>query len=119
MIEASFKWTYILLLPLGVLSLTMNFYRFSQLIAIKRYQETIISFMFIVAHFWYMLFCNYIGQQVIDHSSDIFHKIYNTQWYIAPLKAQKLLLVIMQRSMRYCTIIIAGLFISSLEGFAT
>jgi len=29
MIEAYFKWTYILLLPLGVLSLTMNFYRVS------------------------------------------------------------------------------------------
>jgi len=29
MIEATFKWAYILLLPLGVLSITMNFYRVS------------------------------------------------------------------------------------------
>jgi len=30
MIQATFKWAYILLLPLGVLSVTMNFYRVSK-----------------------------------------------------------------------------------------
>lgn len=44
---------------------------------------------------------------------------YNVQWYTAPLKVQKLLLLIMQRSIRHCTIMIGGLFIPSLEGFAT
>ncbi|KAH0945380.1 hypothetical protein HN011_009609 [Eciton burchellii] len=119
MIQTSSKWAYLLLLPLGVLSLSMNFYRFSQLITIKQYQEIIISFVFILGHFWYMFFCNYIGQKVIDHSSDIFHRIYNTQWYIAPLKTQKLLLFVMQKSMRHSTIILGGLFVPSLEGFAT
>lgn len=97
-----------------------------------------------------MFFCNYLGQEVIDHSGDIFQRMwvtytlernkfvgrgnikiqlsiflcdvfyrYNVQWYMAPLKVQKLLLLMMQRSMRHCTIIIGGLFIPSLEGFAT
>ncbi|KYN05345.1 hypothetical protein ALC62_03629 [Cyphomyrmex costatus] len=66
-----------------------------------------------------MFYCNYMGQKVIDHSSDVFHRIYNVQWYIAPLKAQKLLLLVMQRSMRHCTIVVDCLFISSFEGFAT
>jgi len=112
MIQTSSKWAYLLLLPLGVLSLSMTFYRvsnstfsfnvnhtikisrlyipnlflqkhtnchisqFSQLIIIKQYQEIIINFIFILGQFWYMFFCNYIGQKVIDHSSDIFHRMW-------------------------------------------
>ncbi|XP_011861064.1 PREDICTED: uncharacterized protein LOC105558140 isoform X2 [Vollenhovia emeryi] len=119
MMKVLYTRAYSLLLPIGVLSLSINLYRFSQLITTEDYYETIISFVFISGHFWYMLFGNYIGQQVIDHSSDVFYKTYNGQWYVASLKAQKLLLLVMQRSMRHCTIVIAGLFISSLEGFAT
>ncbi|XP_011061118.1 PREDICTED: uncharacterized protein LOC105150024 isoform X2 [Acromyrmex echinatior] len=78
-----------------------------------------VSFLFVSNHFCYMFFCNYLGQKVIDHSSDIFHRIYNVQWYVAPLRAQKLLLLMMQRSMRHCTFVVNGLFIPSFEGFAT
>ncbi|XP_011861073.1 PREDICTED: uncharacterized protein LOC105558143 [Vollenhovia emeryi] len=119
MLKRSYTWAYSLLLPLGVLSLSVNLYRFSRLITSKEYGEIIMSFLFIVGHFWYMFFYNYLGQKVIDYSSDIFHRIYNVQWYLAPLKAQKLLMLVMQRSMRHCTIVINGLFIPSFEGFAT
>lgn len=44
---------------------------------------------------------------------------YNTQWYVAPLETQKLLLFMMQRSMRHCKIVVGGLYIPSLQGFAT
>ncbi|XP_024878473.1 odorant receptor 22c-like [Temnothorax curvispinosus] len=119
MLKRFHDWTYSLLLPLMVLSLSINLYRFSRLIASKEYSELIISFMYILGHFWYMFLYNYLGQKVIDHSSDVFHRIYDVQWYIAPLKVQKLLLLVMQRSMRHCTLIIGGLFVPSLEGFAT
>ncbi|XP_018378477.1 PREDICTED: uncharacterized protein LOC108771079 [Trachymyrmex cornetzi] len=79
----------------------------------------IVSFLFVFGHFGHMFFYNYLGQKVIDHSSDVFYRIYNVQWYVAPLRAQKLLLLMMQRSMRHCTIVVNGLFIPSFEGFAT
>ncbi|XP_011685219.1 PREDICTED: uncharacterized protein LOC105448398 [Wasmannia auropunctata] len=86
----------------------------------KEYYELIVSFIFLLGHFWYMFFCNlYLGQKVIDHSSNVFYRTYNVQWYVAPLRAQRLLLLVMQRSMRYCTIVIDGIFTVSLEGFAT
>ncbi|XP_077258653.1 uncharacterized protein LOC143895440 isoform X2 [Temnothorax americanus] len=119
MLKRCHNWAYSLLLPLVVLSLSINLYRFSRLIASKEYSELIISFIYILGHFWYMFFYNYLGQKVIDHSSDVFHRIYNVQWYLAPLKAQKLLMLVMQRSMRHCIIVIDGLFIPSFEGFAT
>ncbi|XP_011861080.1 PREDICTED: uncharacterized protein LOC105558147 isoform X2 [Vollenhovia emeryi] len=119
MLKKSYTWAYALLLPLGILSLSINLYRLSRLITSKEYSEIIMSFLFVVGHFWYMFFCNYLGQKVIDHSSDVFHRIYNVQWYVAPVKAQKLLMLMMQRSIRHCTILVGGLFIPSFEGFAT
>ncbi|XP_071628231.1 uncharacterized protein [Temnothorax longispinosus] len=115
----SFKWVYFITLPITVLSLSINLYRLSRLITTEEYQDTITTLLFVLGHFWYLFFCNYLGQEVIDHSSNVFHKTYNVQWYTAPVKVQKLLLLVMQRSMRHCTIMIGGLFIPSLEGFAT
>ncbi|TGZ51374.1 Uncharacterized protein DBV15_12513, partial [Temnothorax longispinosus] len=74
MLKRCHDWTYSLLLPLMVLSLSINLYRFSRLIASREYSELIISFMYILGHFWYMFFYNYLGQKVIDHSSDVFHR---------------------------------------------
>ncbi|KYN05344.1 hypothetical protein ALC62_03628 [Cyphomyrmex costatus] len=66
-----------------------------------------------------MFFCNYIGQEIIDHSNNIFKKIYNSRWYATPLNTQKSLIMITYQSMKTCTLTICfGLFIPSLEGFA-
>ncbi|XP_067212259.1 uncharacterized protein [Linepithema humile] len=119
MSKANFTLAYFLVLPMGVLTQSINLYRLSRLIMTEDYHEIISTFLLVLGHVWYMFFCNYLGQEVIDHSSDIFQRIYNVQWYMAPLKVQKLLLLMMQRSMRHCTIVIGGLFIPSLEGFAT
>lgn len=46
---------------------------------------------------------------------------YNVQWYIAPLHIQKLILFLLQRGTKAFEnlVIIGGLFVGSLEGFAT
>ncbi|KAH0945383.1 hypothetical protein HN011_009612 [Eciton burchellii] len=119
MSKANFTFAYFLVLPLGVLSLSINLYRLSFLLPMKEYGEANISFMLVLGHLWYMFFFNYLGQTVIDHSGNIFHKTYNAQWYVAPVKVQKLLWLVMQRSLRHCTIVVGGLFVPSLEGFAT
>ncbi|KAL6264371.1 hypothetical protein P5V15_004483 [Pogonomyrmex californicus] len=74
MLKTSYKWAYSLLLPLGILSLSVNLYRFSRLITFKDYYEMSFSFLFIVDHFGYMFFYNYLGQEIIDHNSNIFYK---------------------------------------------
>ncbi|XP_019696788.1 odorant receptor 49a-like [Harpegnathos saltator] len=74
--------------------------------------------IFIVGHVFYIFLGNYVGQILIDHSASIFEKTYLTRWYSAPLRVQKLLPIIMQRSTRSCKMTIGGMFVSSLEGFA-
>ncbi|XP_011861301.1 PREDICTED: uncharacterized protein LOC105558309 isoform X3 [Vollenhovia emeryi] len=74
MSKANFRWVYFMALPLSVLSLSLNLYRLSRLITTNEYQDTISTSLFIIGHFWYLFFCNYLGQEVIDHSSNIFRK---------------------------------------------
>lgn len=40
-------------------------------------------------------------------------------WYIAPLRTQKLILFLLQHGTKNFTIILGGIFVGSLEGFAT
>ncbi|XP_026828767.1 uncharacterized protein LOC105287134 isoform X1 [Ooceraea biroi] len=117
--KANFTFAYFLVLPLGVLSLSVNLYRLARLLPIKEYEEANVSFFLVFGHLWYFFFVNYLGQKVIDHSGNIFHKTYNAQWYVAPVKVQKLLWLVMQRSLRHCTNVVGGLFVPSLEGFAS
>lgn len=54
------------------------FSQFSQLIMTEEYYELIISILFIFGHFWYMFFFNYLGQEIIDHSGNIFYRTWVT-----------------------------------------
>lgn len=42
---------------------------------------------------------------------------YNTQWYTASVQTQKLLLFVMQRSMKSCKLVVGDLYCVSLEQF--
>jgi hypothetical protein len=44
---------------------------------------------------------------------------YITRWHDAPLRVQKLLPLIMQRSMKSCKMDMGGMFVPSFEGFAS
>ncbi|KYM85490.1 hypothetical protein ALC53_04733, partial [Atta colombica] len=76
-------------------------------------------FLSCIAQFSYLFICNYMGQKSIDSSTGIFRKTYVSQWYNAPLHAQKLLLFMMQQTIKGTAISVGGIFIPSLEGFAT
>ncbi|XP_043523588.1 uncharacterized protein LOC122535818 [Frieseomelitta varia] len=62
---------------------------------------------------------NHCGQLVINTSMDIFIEIYDSTWYSIPLKAQKLLLMIMTKSLQQYEFNLSGLFVPCYEGFLT
>ncbi|XP_025159351.1 odorant receptor 4-like [Harpegnathos saltator] len=45
----------------------------------------------------YITLSNYMGQQIIDKSSNIYDKVYNSEWYNAIVSQQKPLLLIMRQ----------------------
>ncbi|XP_025270299.1 uncharacterized protein LOC109610336 [Camponotus floridanus] len=66
-----------------------------------------------------MFLSNFVGQEIIDHNNDVYAAAYNVCWYTAPLHIQKLILFLLQRGNKAFGLSIGGLFIASLECFAT
>ncbi|XP_032675062.1 odorant receptor 49a-like [Odontomachus brunneus] len=91
---------------------------FQAALIVKEIDEILRISVFIIGHVFYLFLGNYVGQILIDHSVGIFEKTYLTRWHDAPLRAQRLLPLIMQRSMRSCKMVVGGMFVPSLEGFA-
>ncbi|XP_011634441.1 odorant receptor 43a-like [Pogonomyrmex barbatus] len=66
-----------------------------------------------------MFAANLVGQQIIDHNNHVFIMAYKVRWYIAPLNIQKMILLLLQRGNKSFGLSVGGLFIASLECFAT
>ncbi|XP_019699727.1 uncharacterized protein LOC105189213 [Harpegnathos saltator] len=118
-VQSKFAASYLVLCILGVASLSVNMFRLFLAFAMHNVSEIITSGLFVYAHFCYVFWMNYFGQDLIDHSECLFQQICNTQWCTAPLYVQKLLFIVLQRSMKTSKVIIGSLFVASLEGFAS
>ncbi|KYM80064.1 hypothetical protein ALC53_09486, partial [Atta colombica] len=82
-------------------------------------EKMIQCFIILNIHYTYTFLSTNIAQQIIDHNNSIFVTIYNGYWYVVPLHVQKLILFLLQRGTKTFKIVIGGLFVGSLEGFAT
>ncbi|XP_019883538.2 uncharacterized protein LOC105252684 [Camponotus floridanus] len=108
------------LIMLGVISLSLNLFRIFQITSsendIKEYMFPLFT---TITSILYMFLANYIAQDLTDHNNDIFATVYNVQWNVAPLHIQKVILFLLQRGAKDFTISVGGLFVGSLECFAT
>ncbi|XP_028050035.2 uncharacterized protein LOC105837572 [Monomorium pharaonis] len=99
--------------------MSVNMLRFFEAVTTHMLSEAILIGLIMYAHICYGFYVSYFGQDVIDHSEHFFQQIYNTQWYTAPLYAQKLLLMTLRQSIKNNKIIVGGLIVVSLESLAT
>ncbi|KAK2577295.1 hypothetical protein KPH14_003429 [Odynerus spinipes] len=60
-----------------------------------------------------------ICQSIIDHSMDIFEQAYITPWHMLYPKTQRLLLMLMMKSLKPCYISIGNMFVSCNEFYLT
>ncbi|KAL6419391.1 hypothetical protein ACFW04_011418 [Cataglyphis niger] len=81
--------------------------------------EILLPFMFVTIIILYMFIANYIAQDLTDHNNDFFATVYDVKWYEAPVYIQRLILFLLQTNSQKFTVSIGGLFIGSLECFAT
>ncbi|KAL0126427.1 hypothetical protein PUN28_005058 [Cardiocondyla obscurior] len=113
------KWYFAIVL-ISVISLSCNLFRLLYaLTTLNEISEIIMSIGMVTANFMLIFVPNVIGQTLIDHCAEMFNAAYSTMWYLAPLSIQKLLLFVMQNSLKTHTLTIAGIYVSSLEGFST
>ncbi|XP_031773489.1 uncharacterized protein LOC100866549 [Apis florea] len=111
---------YIIASLLAVISLAINLHRLVSVSIIKKDQlEMSFCFMLVTIHLMVMFLNNYNGQILIDNSQQLFDELYVSLWYSIPLKAQKILLLIMLRSSTVCAFNLFGLFTPCYTGFST
>ncbi|XP_071637631.1 uncharacterized protein [Temnothorax longispinosus] len=111
-----FKVMFSLLIIVGVISASLNFFRIFQVISFGyNAMELSLPVMILIIQLVYMMITNYLAQEIMDHNNDIYVTVYKVQWYMASLQTQKLILFLLQRSTKAFTMNIAGLFVGSLE----
>ncbi|EZA48248.1 hypothetical protein X777_14148 [Ooceraea biroi] len=117
---SNFAIPYDILIIVGVTSLSINLFQFSQLVALtNNVDEAFMVAILIFLHLIYMFLLNYGGQEVMDHGKKLFNAIYNGLWYTAPLHTQKLLLFMMQKSKVDVILTMGTIFVATLEGLAS
>ncbi|RLU26815.1 ObirOr5-9E18 [Ooceraea biroi] len=105
---------------ISVLCMSLNLYAILQVKSPMQETEKIVGYLFtIICLFLYMFLTNYAGQEITDCNDHIFLMVYNAPWYLVPLKIQKLILFLLQRSNKAFTLNIGGLFTLSIESFAS
>ncbi|EZA55491.1 hypothetical protein DMN91_006137 [Ooceraea biroi] len=80
-------------------------------------QKVVIHFGVVLMIVICMFLANSTGQEITDHNNHVFTTVYNTEWYIAPLQTQKLILFLLQRNNKPFILNIRGIVISSMECF--
>ncbi|XP_024881354.1 uncharacterized protein LOC112460758, partial [Temnothorax curvispinosus] len=118
-IVSDLRKPFFVLLSVGVASLALNIFQVFIALSTSNMNELFTTFTFVSAQLCYLYLGNYGGQIVMDHYSEVFNATYDSYWYTAPLRAQRLLLFIMQRTSKNFSFVFGGIFVVSLKGFST
>ncbi|RLU26116.1 ObirOr5-9E22 [Ooceraea biroi] len=117
---SSFNGTYFCLTVLSILSLCLNLCEVFQTALLRdKVEEFLVHLIFATAVLLYWFLANVSGEEIIEHYNYMFSTAYNVQWYMAPIRVQKLILFLLQRSCKMFGIKTGGLFMASLECFAS
>ncbi|XP_068973828.1 odorant receptor 22c-like isoform X2 [Bombus flavifrons] len=112
-----FEIHYVILVCFGIIGATMVFVSFYQSVQTNDEGRILMIILIILLSFIsYATLAMYFGQRLIDHSLGVFYDAYNSHWYKIPVKAQKLYLMVLTRSIRGCSFSKGKFFVSSLQG---
>ncbi|XP_019696762.1 uncharacterized protein LOC105182721 [Harpegnathos saltator] len=118
--KSTFNPSYMILLILGVASITINLFRLLQAVTVMNdWEELMASGSFVLGQYGYMFTINYFGQKLNDRSFYVFKMTYEASWYTAPVQAQKFLILMQQKMIKGYILNINSLITASLETFAS
>ncbi|XP_047365385.1 uncharacterized protein LOC124955263 [Vespa velutina] len=117
-IESSFSYSLLLQSGINIICMSISLYRINKEMG-KRFDEVLRYVLFVIGQLFHMFYTSYAGQMIIDHSTNIGGKAYNSMWYEAPKEINKLLLLIMKRSVEQSNLTAGKIFIFCIESFGT
>ncbi|KAL6418167.1 hypothetical protein ACFW04_012298 [Cataglyphis niger] len=119
-LTSTFEDSFFPLLIIDVISLSLNFYGIFRNASLGDNEAILLHLLFAFVILLYMFIINFVGQEIINHNNHVYFTAYNSQWYDAPLHIQKLILFVLLRGRQTYTLNIGGgVFVASLECFAT
>ncbi|XP_025263500.1 uncharacterized protein LOC112637626 [Camponotus floridanus] len=119
LLKASFGRTYLVLFVVMVCSTSINLFNFSRTISSEKILDMIKCIFSIIVYVILITLGNYAGQKFIDYDTHYYRTICNTKWYNAPLKTQKLILFLIQKTTKCYKVDAGGMFSPCFEGLAT
>ncbi|KAL0126383.1 hypothetical protein PUN28_005048 [Cardiocondyla obscurior] len=115
----SFATLYVLLLGFGVAAISLCVFNCINAVTSLNVTESLMFGGVLTLSLYYVSIANYAGQTIIDSSTAIRLATYNSEWYTASLRLQKLILFVIQRSNKQSALVCGSVFCASCEGFAT
>ncbi|XP_036143083.1 uncharacterized protein LOC105834284 [Monomorium pharaonis] len=112
----NFEGSFFFLIVAGMISVSNTLV---QVVSINNIEELLLPLLIMLFLYIYLFISNYTAQEVMDHNNRVFATVYDVQWYIVPLRIQKMLLFLLQRGTKAFNLNLGGLFIGSLESAAT
>ncbi|XP_025270165.1 odorant receptor 4-like isoform X2 [Camponotus floridanus] len=117
---SNFEGSFFVLIAVTVCCLSLNLFQIYRAVLLQdNEKEFLLHFLIVFIILLYMFLANYAGQEIIDHNNHIYSTAYNIHWYVMPLHVQKLILFLLQRSSKSFSLNIGGLFVASLQCFAS
>ncbi|XP_029680206.1 uncharacterized protein LOC115245852, partial [Formica exsecta] len=117
LLKTNFGRSYLLIIMIITCSGSINIFHLSRIITMEqKTMDIIISIFLIFCHFLFLILGNFAGQEFINCDSYVHQTICNTEWYNAPLKAQKLILFLLQKTTKSYRVDAGGMFSPCLEG---
>ncbi|XP_019885249.1 uncharacterized protein LOC109610507 [Camponotus floridanus] len=117
LLKITFGRSYLLVITIIICSGSINLLHLFRVITMKQeILEIIKAVSLIFCHFLFLILGNFAGQEFINYDSYVHQTICNTEWYNAPLKAQKLILFMLQKTTKTYRVDAGGMFSPCLEG---
>ncbi|XP_050460090.1 odorant receptor 4-like [Cataglyphis hispanica] len=119
MLISSFEGSFLLLIMFFVISLSLNTFAVFRNASLGNKEVFLFHLLYVFTIYLDMFLYNYAGQEITNYSNHVYFTAYNVRWYLAPLGVQKMILFILQNGSKTFHLNIAGLFVISIECFAT
>ncbi|XP_012343891.2 odorant receptor 47a-like isoform X2 [Apis florea] len=115
-----YKIPYTMTIFLYVLDVSVQLYYVVYMLQqLQSIHKLCINVILLIGKFCFLFLVTYLGQNIENHSSEVFEKCYDSLWYTAPVATRRLLLIIMINIMKPCQYeMFGGLFKGNIEGFS-
>ncbi|RLU26063.1 ObirOr5-9E66 [Ooceraea biroi] len=116
----NFEETSFLIIVLIVICLSLHLFGILHTVCFAfRIEEFLLHFGCAIGFLGFSFAGNYVGEAITDHYNYIFSTAYNGQWYVAPVRVQRLILFLLQRGTKSYGLTFGCLYTLSLESFAS